>query len=238
MSVLTRVALLVACAFSTASFSSAAVINFADYTKTTDGNQPFSGLYNNDGTLGQSDPASFSIDEGDAYMLFSLTFSGNSGVLDTTEAFGGWSHSGGDIFGQRWEQSVAGIDYYGGANSSTPIVAGTPVTYVVKYKLAEAGTADDGDKNQVDIWINPDLNALESTQTPTFADRGKWNRGEITANYFQYRMGNLHANDLQFTNVGLYYAGDTPFVPEPSSLALSAIAVLSVVGFGTRRRKK
>jgi hypothetical protein len=210
------------------SSASSAILSLGSYTKTTDGDQTFSSVFNGGTTL-------FNHTSGNVYVVFTTTFSNpaNPGTLDTTSSYGGYSHSGNDLFGQNWEQSTVGVTYYGGRNdvAGVSIIPGTAITMVVKYELNGEGV--DGDT--VKFWVNPTLGTgIEGT--PSDANPSRiWNPASISSDDMMFRRGNGSDNVIQFTNVRVYSGGDSPFavVPEPSVLLLGGISLLGLL----RRRR-
>lgn len=209
------------------SSASSAILSLGSFTKTTDGDQTFSSVFNDGTTL-------FSHDSGNVYVVLTTTFSNpvNPGTLDTTASYGGYSHSGGDLFGQNWEQGTVGVTYYGGRNdvAGVSIIPGTAITLVIKYELNGLGV--DGDT--VKFWVNPTLGTgIEGT--PSDADPSRiWNPASISSDNMMFRRGNGSDNVIEFANVRVYSGGDSPFaIPEPSVLLLGGIGLLGLL----RRRR-
>jgi hypothetical protein len=103
---------------------------------------------------------------------------------------------------------------------------------VAKYELNAAGL--DGDT--VKFWINPTL-GTGTEGTPDDADPLRiWNPTSIGSDDLLFRRGNSSDNAIEFADVTIYAAGDSPFavVPEPSSTALLGLGGLALI---LRRRK-
>jgi len=210
------------------SSASAAILSLGSYTKTTDGDETFSSVFNGGTTL-------FNHTSGNIYVVFTSTFSNpvTPGTLDITSSYGGYSHSGGDLFGQNWEQSTVGVTYYGGRNdiAGVPIIPGTSITMVIKYELNGEGL--DGDT--VKFWVNPTL-GTGTESAPNDADPSRiWNPASISSDNMRFRRGNSSDNVIEFADVRIYSNGDSPFavVPEPSVMLLGGIGLLGLL----RRRR-
>lgn len=189
-----------------------------NYTKTTDGDQTFSTVFNSGSQM-------FNFDSGNVYVTFQLTFSNptNPGVLDTSQSYGGYSHSGSDLFGQNWQQSKVGVVYYGQRDdvAGQTITPGSAITMVVKYELNGLGL--DGDT--VKFWVNPTLGS-GTEPLPNDASPGwLWNPTTISSDNMMFRRGNSSENVLAFENIKVYSGGDSPFaVPETSTLLLGLMS--------------
>ncbi|MFC4992363.1 PEP-CTERM sorting domain-containing protein [Rubritalea tangerina] len=221
-----------AVALASCSVAAAGVLSFPDYTKSTDGNETFASLF-----PGQT----FSYDEGVVYFTVTMNFSNptNPGVLDTSGSFGGWSHSAGDVFGQLWEQSNIGFNYYGNKDLGSPATAipmDTDFTLVLEYDLGVSGSADPG---TVKVWLDPALGTGSTPVADYDEPTNTWNAGVIDSNGFTFRRGNGSENVITFSNMALYDNGDSPFavasVPEPSSSVLIGLSGLSLL---SRRRRR
>lgn len=221
-------ALLFLAALGCAAPASAAVLSVGSYTKTTDGDQTFSSIFNGGAQM-------FNFDSGNVYVVMTTTFSNpvNPGVLDVTSSYGGYSHSGGDVYGQLWQQNTLGIAYYGerGNIGGVTLVPGTSMTLVVKYELNGVGL--DGDT--IKFWVNPTLGTgVEGT--PDDADPTRlWGPTTISSDDMRFRRGNDSENTIDFANIVIYSGGDSPFaaVPEPGVALLGALGLLGLV----RRRR-
>jgi hypothetical protein len=208
--------------------ASAAVLTLGNYTKTTDGDETFSAVFNGGASL-------FNFTSGNVYVVLTTTFSNpvTPGTLDTSASFGGYSHSGGDLFGQNWEQSTVGVTYYTGRNdiAGVTIVPDTAINMVIKYELNSVGL--DGDT--VKFWVNPTL-GTGTESTPNDSDPLRiWTPAAITSDDMRFRRGNGSDNTIQFANVRVYSDGDSPFavIPEPSAMLLGGISLLGLL----RRRR-
>ena len=207
----------------------AAVTSIGSYTKTTDGDETFSNVFNGGAQM-------FNYTSGSVYVVFDMTFTNptNPGTLDTTESFGGYSHSGGDLFGQNWQQSTVGVTYYGGRNdvAGVPITPGASIKMVAKYELNGVGV--DGDT--IKFWVNPTL-GTGTEGTPDDADPARiWNPTTVSSDDFRFRRGNGSENTIEFANITIYDGGDSPFavVPEPSGSILLGLGGLALI---LRRRR-
>lgn len=207
----------------------AAISVLGDYTKSTDGNETFSDVFNGGTQL-------YNYTSGNVYVVFDLTFTNptNPGTLDTTSSYGGFAQGGGDLFGQNWEQSTVGVIYYGGRAdvAGVTITPGTALKMVVKYELNGPGI--DGDT--LKFWVNPTL-GTGTEGTPDDFDAGRiWNPANASSDGMLFRRGNGSENVLEFADVTIYSEGDSPFaaIPEPSSAALLGLGGIALI---LRRRK-
>ncbi|RYD45922.1 MAG: hypothetical protein EOP85_08435 [Verrucomicrobiaceae bacterium] len=205
----------------------AAITTLGSHTKTTDGPETFTNVFGGGVQL-------FSYDSGNVYVVMQTTFTNpsNPGTLDTSESYGGYGHSDGDLFGQLWQSPSIGVAYYGERSTGVTIPVGTPMTLVIKYELNGVGL--DGDT--VKFWLNPTL-GTGTEGAPTDADPLRiWNPASISSDDMRFRRGNSSDNQIQFSNVTVYSGGSSPFdaVPEPSAAFLSVLGVLGLL----RRRNR
>ena len=196
----------IACAIGFPALSAhGAILVLGDHTKSTNGDETFSQVFNSGNQL-------FNFTEGDVYVSFDLTFTNpaNPGVLSTNQSFGGYSHSGGDNFGQNWQQTTIGVNYYGQRDdiAGQSITPGERMTLVVKYELNGPGL--DGDT--IKFWVNP---VLGTGVEPTPDDAGPtriWNPAAISSDDMRFRLGNApNTNVMTYENVTVYSGGDSPF---------------------------
>lgn len=168
--------------------------------------------------------------EESVYLISTMTISNPSDeylfgslYLETgTVAIGGGQRVGvGNVVGTNdW-----GVNGAGNNSSGVDVLLDTPTTMVLKINQLT------GDWS---FWINPDLGAPEGT--PDLTGNNVNNTAGIQA--VAYRGGRygaipVNTNVTDYTNVALYTGDDTPFVPEPTSLALLGLGGLLVA----RRRR-
>lgn len=206
---------------------SAAVTSLGSYLKSTDGDETFTDVFGSGTQL-------FNFTSGNVYVVYDITFRNpTSTILDTTQSYGGYSHSSGDLFGQLWEQSTVGVLYYGARNdvAGVTIVPEAPLKMVVKYELNGAGL--DGDT--VKFWVNPALGTGSETAADDADPIRTWGPAAISSDQMRFRRGNSSENEITFSNVTIFDGGDSPFavIPEPSSALLMGLAGL---GLMARRR--
>ena len=201
------------------------VLVLGDHTKNTNGDETFSQVFNGGNQL-------FQFTEGAVYVSFDLTFT--NPVLSTSQSFGGYSHSGNDNFGQNWQQSTIGVNFYGERHNiaGQSITPGEKMTLVVKYELNGPGL--DGDT--VKFWVNPAM-GTGVEPTPDDADPSRiWNPASISSDDMRFRRGNApNDNVMLFENVTVYSGGSSPFIPEPASAVLCGMGLVSFVLRRTRR---
>ena len=195
------------------SLTSAAVINLPDDTSGLTGVYAESHLL---GTTISNDSA--------VYLVGTMKFVNE--VLITTTSYNvirtaTAANDGMIAMGQGWGDSVWGMASGGVTESTIDITTQVPTLLVMRIDQV-AG------ENRV--WINPDLTGdvpLDAT-------------ADIVRNVENNNIAQIHyagnsANVVEYTDVSVYYGGDTPFnVPEPATMSLLALGGVAML----RRRKK
>lgn len=129
-------------------------------------------------------------------------------------------------FGNAFGQTTIVIAQNGTRASTTEsFTVGVPVQLVMKFNQTTGDTA---------LWVNPNLATPEALNTPNAAVNIPVVMGS-TFNSVIFRGGDFSApaSVVDFSDFAVYFAGDTPFIPEPSSLMLLAVGGL----VAARRRR-
>jgi hypothetical protein len=169
------------------------------------------------------------------YLVTTMEFNNPGGTLSSGQM---WNHTA--FFGPSGEamgigQAAGRSDWSitGNINqgSGVSIVLGDSMQLVLKVDQV-AGTALG--------FVNPNLSQPEPGAADITVGPG-WATAQRDINSVNIRGGDYSAgvndNLIDFSNVSVYFGGDTPFIPEPSTFALSAFGLLGLFGFGRRRKR-
>ena len=195
------------------SLTSAAVINLPDDTSGLTGVYAESHLL---GTTISNDSA--------VYLVGTMTFTNE--VLITTLSINNIRAHDDDGallvgMGQGWQFSNWGMIGGGGNAGDIAITTQAPTLLVMRINQVTG-------ENRV--WINPDLTGDAPLDATADIVRNVENN-----NIAQIHYAGNSANVVEYTDVAVYYGGDTPFnVPEPATMSLLALGGIAML----RRRKK
>ena len=197
------------------SLAPAAVINLADDTSG------LTGTYNESRALGTTISNDSAV-----YLVGTMKFVNE--VLITTTSYNvirtaTAANDGMIAMGQGWGDSVWGMASGGVTESTIDITTQVPTLLVMRIDQV-AG------ENRV--WINPDLTGDVPLDATADIVRNVENNNIAK---IEYAGGNPTGNVVEYTDVSVYYGGDTPFnVPEPATMSLLALGGVAML----RRRKK
>ena len=111
------------------------------------------------------------------------------------------------------------------ATAAQTFTQGVPVALVIRLNQTNGAAT---------LWVNPNLSTTEALNTASASATIAAVNGS-TFDSVIFRGGDFDATPsvVDFTGFSVHYGGDTPFIPEPSSALLVAMAGLVI---GRRRR--
>lgn len=122
------------------------------------------------------------------------------------------------------------------APGSVNLTVGATTTATMVIKIDQTNSNDPGNNNNWTtgdpnfwFWFNPNLSATEASQPTNI--HGWWS-GQ--SNFVRVDFNLNGSGPVSFTNFAVYTDGDTPFIPEPTSLLLLGLG--SALMLGRRRR--